>query len=142
MRHDKIWCMTLVLLISTITIGPAFGQLSNGKTESSNAGSDAAHIAQSSRRKLDVQRPIIGADISFVPLQEDRGTDFSDHGEQKDVLEILSDHNFNWIRLRLFVDPTAENGYSRQGHCGLEQTLAMAKRIEQAGMTYIARKSV
>ena len=88
-------------------------------------------------RQFDLERPVIGADISFVPSQEDRGSEFSDQGEKADVLQILSNHKFNWIRLRLFVDPTAENGYSRQGYCGLEQTLAMAKRIEQAGMKFL-----
>ncbi|MCR4859458.1 MAG: arabinogalactan endo-1,4-beta-galactosidase [Bacteroidales bacterium] len=79
----------------------------------------------------------LGADISWVPQQEARGTRFSDKGVQKDVLEILKDHNFNWVRLRLFVDPTAENGYSPEGFCGLEQTLAMAKRVKAAGMKFL-----
>ena len=81
--------------------------------------------------------PIIGADISWVPQQEAAGVKFSDKGVQKDVLEILKDHHFNWIRLRLFVDPTAENGYSKDGFCGLEQTLAMAARIKAAGMKFL-----
>ncbi len=42
------------------------------------------------------------------------------------MLDILKENGFNWIRLRLFVDPTAEHGYSREGFCGLEQTIAMA----------------
>ena len=78
--------------------------------------------------------PIIGADISFVPSQEDRGMVFSDNGVQKDVLEILKDHHFNWIRLRLFVDPTVRGGYSADGYCGLDQTIAIAKRVKSAGM--------
>lgn len=81
--------------------------------------------------------PIIGADISWVPQQEAQGIKFSDKGVQKDVLEILKDHHFNWIRLRLFVDPTAEKGYSKDGFCGLEQTLAMAARIKAAGMKFL-----
>ena len=85
-------------------------------------------------RTVEVEKPIIGADISFVPQTEARGTTFSDNGVQKDVLEILKDHRFNWIRLRLFVDPTAENGYSKEGYCGLEPTIAMAKRVKAAGM--------
>jgi arabinogalactan endo-1,4-beta-galactosidase len=52
------------------------------------------------------------------------------------VVEILTDNKFNWIRLRLFVDPDAENGYSRGGggFCGLEKTLEMARRIKASGM--------
>ncbi len=89
------------------------------------------------RGMLQVEKPIIGADISWLPSQEDRGMTFSDHGVAKDALEILKDHNFNWIRLRLFVDPTAEKGYSRDGYCGLEQTIAMAKRIKAADMQFL-----
>jgi arabinogalactan endo-1,4-beta-galactosidase len=86
---------------------------------------------------LDIGKPIIGADISFVPQLEARGTTYSDNGKEKDVLEILKDHQFNWIRLRLFVDPTTENGYSKEGYCGLEHTLAMAKRVKAAGMKFL-----
>ncbi|MBP5585507.1 MAG: glycosyl hydrolase 53 family protein [Lentisphaeria bacterium] len=78
--------------------------------------------------------PIIGADISFVPQQEDGGLRFSDGGTRKDVLEILKDHHFNWVRLRLFVEPEARGGYSAAGYCGLEQTIAFAKRVKNAGM--------
>lgn len=89
------------------------------------------------KRSFTFDSPIIGADVSWVPSQEDRGTKFSDNGVEKDVLEILKDHHFNWIRLRLFVDPTAPRGYSRDGYCGLEQTIAMAKRIKNAGMKFL-----
>ncbi len=89
-------------------------------------------------RKVDFERPVVGADISWVPQQESFGAKFfNKNGEQKDVLEILKENNFNWIRLRLFVDPTAEQGYSKEGFCGLEQTLAMARRIKAAGMKFL-----
>jgi arabinogalactan endo-1,4-beta-galactosidase len=77
---------------------------------------------------------IVGADISAVPASEARGIKFSDNGVQKDILQILKDHGFNYIRLRLFVEPTNQGGYSRQGYCGLDQTLPMAKRVKAAGM--------
>src|SRR5579872_6893852 len=70
---------------------------------------------------------IIGADISAVPAAEDRGMKFSDKGAQKDILQILKDHGFNYIRLRLFVEPTNSGGYSPQGYCDLAHTIAMAK---------------
>ena len=90
-------------------------------------------------RKQTIEKPVIGADISFVPQEEARGKKYSDNGVEKDVLEILKDHKFNWIRLRLFVDPDAENGYSRGGggFCGLEKTLEMAKRVKAAGMKFL-----
>ncbi|MBR3687904.1 MAG: glycosyl hydrolase 53 family protein [Lentisphaeria bacterium] len=89
------------------------------------------------KREFKFDEPIIGADISWLPSQEDRGMVFSDNGVQKDVLEILKEHHFNWIRLRLFVDPTVRGGYSADGYCGLDQTIAMAKRIKNAGMKFL-----
>ncbi|HEY8658651.1 MAG TPA: beta-galactosidase GalA [Hanamia sp.] len=81
---------------------------------------------------------IIGADISFLPQLEARGFKFSDKGIQKDVFEILKDHGFNYIRLRLFVDPSNDSGYSpAKGFCDLQQTLQMAKRIKKAGMKFL-----
>ena len=50
----------------------------------------------------------------------------------------LRDNGFNYIRLRLFVDPRSELGYSRrEGYCDLEHTLQMAHRIKQAGMMFL-----
>ncbi|KAA6345818.1 Arabinogalactan Endo-beta-1 4-galactanase [termite gut metagenome] len=89
------------------------------------------------KRIFDKDEQIIGADISWVPQQENNGLKFSDEGVEKDVLDILKDNKFNWIRLRLFVDPTAENGYSKEGYCGLGQTFKMAKRIKAAGLKFL-----
>jgi beta-galactosidase len=81
---------------------------------------------------------ILGADISFLPELEARGIKFSDNGVQKDVLDILKDHGFNYIRLRLFVDPANDSGYSPdKGFCDLPHTLQMAKRIKKAGMKFL-----
>jgi arabinogalactan endo-1,4-beta-galactosidase len=81
---------------------------------------------------------IVGADISWVQQNEDRGTRYSDNGVQKDILEILKDHGFNYIRLRVFVDPTKstprDRPYSAQGYCDLPHTIAMSKRVKAAGM--------
>jgi arabinogalactan endo-1,4-beta-galactosidase len=77
---------------------------------------------------------LTGADLSWVPQQESEGRRFSDSGVSRDVVAILKDHDFNAIRLRLFVDPTAPGGYSPKGYCGLDSTLAMAGRVKAAGM--------
>jgi len=77
---------------------------------------------------------MIGADVSFLPQLEARGRKFYEDGEQKDPLQIMAGHGFNFIRLRIFVHPEAEGGYSKEGFCGLEQTLHMARRIREAGM--------
>jgi beta-galactosidase len=83
------------------------------------------------------QGKIIGADISFLPELEAKGIKFSDKGIQKDAFEILKDHGFNYIRLRIFVDPANDSGYSPgKGFCDLQHTLEMAKRIKKAGMKF------
>jgi len=84
------------------------------------------------------QGKILGADISFLPELEARGIKFSDGGIEKDAIEILKDHGFNYIRLRLFVDPANDSGYSPgKGFCDLQHTLEMAKRIKKAGMKFL-----
>ncbi|HVZ98038.1 MAG TPA: beta-galactosidase GalA [Chitinophagaceae bacterium] len=81
---------------------------------------------------------ILGADISFLPQLEARGLHFSDNGKEKDAIEILKDHGFNYIRLRLFVNPADSNGYSpKEGFCDLQHTLEMARRIKNAGMKFL-----
>jgi beta-galactosidase len=78
---------------------------------------------------------MIGADISFLPQLESRGRKFYEDGEEKDVMYLLRDHGFNYIRLRLFVNPENEKGYSPElGFCGLDSTLRMARRASEAGM--------
>ncbi len=81
---------------------------------------------------------IVGADISSVQAAEDRGTKFKDGGVEKDILAILKDHGFNYVRLRVFVDPTKatprDRPYSAAGYCDVAHTVAMAKRVKAAGM--------
>src|SRR4029077_16169963 len=78
---------------------------------------------------------MVGADISFLPQLEDRGMRFSDNGVQKDAIEIMKEHGFNYVRLRIFHDPAADSGYSpKKGFCDLEHTKLMAKRVKDAGM--------
>jgi len=87
---------------------------------------------------LNPKGKILGADISFLPQLEARGIKFSDNGVNKDAIEILKDHRFNYIRLRLFVDPANDSGYSpKKGFCDLQHTLEMAKRIKKAGMKFL-----
>jgi beta-galactosidase len=91
------------------------------------------------RYKAPVSRKIIGqmlgADISFLPELEDKGIKFQDKGVQKDAIEILKDHGFNYVRLRIFNDPARDSGYSPgKGFCDITHTLAMAKRVKNAGM--------
>lgn len=81
---------------------------------------------------------MIGADISFLPQFEDRGREYYENGTEKDPVRILADHGFNYIKLRVFVNPENKKGYSPgRGFCGLDHTLRMARRIKDAGMKLI-----
>lgn len=85
----------------------------------------------------DSTEKIIGADISFLPQLEAEGIKFSVNGVQEDAIKILKDYNFNYIRLRIFNNPAADSGYSKQGYCGLQQTLQIAKRIKTANLKFL-----
>jgi arabinogalactan endo-1,4-beta-galactosidase len=90
------------------------------------------------RTSMAPQNFIIGADISGVQAAETRGVKYSDKGVTKDILAILKDHGFNYVRLRVFVDPTKatprDRPYSMQGYCDLPHTIEMAKRVKAMGM--------
>lgn len=78
---------------------------------------------------------MIGADISWIPEFEARGRRFYENGMEVDPVQLMADHGLNYIRLRIFVNPENENGYSPgEGYCGLEHTLNMARRVKDAGM--------
>ena len=78
---------------------------------------------------------MIGADISWLPQIEADGKKFYEKGKEVDAIYLLRDHGFNYIRLRIFVNPENEKGYAPgKGYCGLRYTLEMAQRIKKAGM--------
>jgi arabinogalactan endo-1,4-beta-galactosidase len=84
------------------------------------------------------QEKMLGADISFLPQLEARSMKFYDGGEARDPILILRDHGFNYIRLRIFVNPAADSGYSPgKGFCDLEHTKAMALRLKAAHMRFL-----
>ncbi len=115
--------------------------LMTGSTEihTIQPGIPHAVTAKTAAPEVKITDKIIGADISFLPQLEDRGMKFYDQdGQQKDALDILKEHGFNYIRLRIFNDPKGVNGYSPQkGFCDLAHTLQMAKRIKAAGMKFL-----
>ncbi|OYU55736.1 MAG: hypothetical protein CFE25_00335 [Chitinophagaceae bacterium BSSC1] len=81
---------------------------------------------------------ILGADISFLPELEAKGIHFSDKGKTKDAILLLKEKGFNYIRLRIFVNPAADSGYSPgKGFCDLAHTLVMAKRVKDAGLKFL-----
>jgi arabinogalactan endo-1,4-beta-galactosidase len=48
----------------------------------------------------------VGADVSLLPQAEALGQAFKDDDKVKPGLQILRDHGYNWVRLRLFHTPT------------------------------------
>lgn len=93
---------------------------------------DAYRVSSINKKPVD---KMLGADISFLPELEEKGMKFSDKGQQKDAIQILKDHGFNYVRLRIFNEPARDSGYSPgKGFCDLTHTLQMAKRVKDAGM--------
>ena len=72
----------------------------------------------------------VGADVSFLKQAEDRGVQFKDDGEVKPGLEILRNHGFGWVRLRLFVQPDRLPN-------DLEYTMALAKDAKELGFKFL-----
>ncbi len=90
------------------------------------------------QRKPQPVPKVIGADISFLPELEAKSMQFKVDGVEKDAIQLLKENGFNYIRLRLFVNPAADSGYSPgKGFCDLEHTLQMAKRIKAAGLGFL-----
>jgi beta-galactosidase len=91
--------------------------------------------AATAASKLRPVGKMLGADISFLPELENRGVQFSDDKGQRDAIQILKDHGFNYIRLRIFNNPAKDSGYSPgKGFCDLTHTMQMAKRVKALGL--------
>ncbi len=105
-------------------------------TESANTFTiDKTYELKGEAAKPRVTDKMLGADISFLPELEAKGIQFSDKGVEKDAIQILKDHGFNYVRLRIFNEPANDSGYSpKKGFCDLEHTKQMAKRVKAAGM--------
>ena len=72
----------------------------------------------------------IGADVSFLARAEQQGVAFKDSGVAKPGLQILKDHGYNWIRLRLFHSPTELPN-------DLNYTIALAKQAKSLGFRFL-----
>jgi arabinogalactan endo-1,4-beta-galactosidase len=129
----------------TASGGKASGGTSTGGTATGGkaTGGSATGGSGSSSGPAYMPAFIIGADISRVQQQEDSGTKFKDvDGSTPSgttstgggLLTILKNHGFNYVRLRIFVNPAASGGYSSQGYCDLAHTIRFAAGVKQAGM--------
>ena len=79
----------------------------------------------------------MGADVSMLAQMEASGAVFYENGKQKDCLTILKDQGVNWIRLRIWNDPTDANGQPLGGgNNDLAKTAAIAKRAKAIGLKF------
>lgn len=79
---------------------------------------------------------IKGADVSSLQAMEDYGAKFYDFdGNEADALAILQGHGVNYIRLRLFHQPT--RSFDGGDYCDLPHTVLMAKRIKARGLGFL-----
>lgn len=70
-----------------------------------------------------------GADISWASEMEHEGISFQDGKGAGDIFTVLKNLGMNSIRLRVWVDPYDENGWS-----GQRDVVDMSKRAMEAGM--------
>lgn len=71
-----------------------------------------------------------GVDISTLTAIEDNGgAYFDENGTKRDLLDILKDRGVNYVRLRLWNEPTKSGGYN-----DLEDVIRMASRVKAKGM--------
>ncbi len=84
-----------------------------------------ATLAEASEREY-----AVGADVSFLRQVEQQGVKFRENGVPKPGLDILRDHGYGWVRLRLFNSPHSLPN-------NLEYTIALARDAKQRGMKFL-----
>lgn len=77
----------------------------------------------------------IGADVSFLAQAEANGTVFKDDGVVKPGLQILKDHGYNWIRLRLFHNPASSPRFPLPND--LAYTIELAQQARALGYKFL-----
>ncbi|MDR1787658.1 MAG: arabinogalactan endo-1,4-beta-galactosidase [Treponema sp.] len=79
-----------------------------------------------------------GVDISMARAIEEAGGVFRDeYGSRGDIIAILKAHGVNWIRLRIWHNPTDPAVDKSPGLNNYARTLAMAKRAKAAGLKFL-----
>ena len=71
-----------------------------------------------------------GADLSFLAKCEQDGIVFKENGQPKDVLVMLREHHYNWVRLRIFNNPATSPDKLPND---LPYTIALAERAHKLG---------
>jgi len=73
---------------------------------------------------------LLGADLSQLKMDEDAGVVYTDNGQPSDCIRIFKNHGWNMVRLRLWVNPSGQNGLVND----LAYDGALAQRAKAAGM--------
>ena len=73
-----------------------------------------------------------GADLSFLKQAEERGFVFKDGTNELPGLQIFRNHGYNWIRLRIFVEPVSNNLPNNQAY-----TIAEAQDAKKLGYKFL-----
>jgi arabinogalactan endo-1,4-beta-galactosidase len=71
-----------------------------------------------------------GADVSFLAQAEQQGQVFKDGGVAQPALEILKNHGYNWVRLRIFNSP-------KELPNNLEYTISLAQSARKLGFHFL-----
>lgn len=75
----------------------------------------------------------VGADLSALPIYEQRGAKFTKNGHAGDALALFRAEGLNGVRLRLFVNPKPEGIVDNS----LDYTVALARRVKAAGAAFM-----
>ncbi|NUQ96085.1 MAG: arabinogalactan endo-1,4-beta-galactosidase [Streptomyces sp.] len=76
-----------------------------------------------------------GVDVSWAPQMEANGYSWKNaQGQTQDLLTILKGYGITAVRLRTFVNPSSS---PTDGHCGIDEVAAFAKRVKAAGMSIV-----
>ena len=81
---------------------------------------------------------IKGMDVSTLLEEERCGAKYFDHGKQGELTDILKSYGCNYVRLRLWNDPYAEDGRPYgAGTNDLKTTIELAKRALCKGLGFL-----
>ena len=75
-----------------------------------------------------------GADISIQTRQEEDEVVYNEYGVPEDAVIILKNHDFNWIRIRLFHTPNLSNDGTSMD---LDYVTALAARVKADGFKFL-----
>lgn len=145
MGRNRMNRLAKKILAAILCAGLVVGAAGCGKgveepADSENVTQDqggAENDAQEEQPPAENTKYIIkGADISSLEAVEDYGGKFYGFdGSEVDVIKFLAENGCNYYRLRIWNNPTAS--FDAGDYCNLEHTIEMAKRIKEAGISYL-----